>query len=81
MPRYLFDVHADGSADWDDQGVECDDPRALEGHARALMARIATAQGDDVKPVTAYAIQEDGDGGVVLSTFMCAARNVRLVWG
>ena len=68
MPRYFFDVHDDGPAEWDDVGRECETSGEITRHAVGLIALARARQKASQRfGTTTTVIVQREEGGIVLS--------------
>lgn len=78
LPRYFFDIHDSGAAEWDDAGSECANRAEIEQVARSKMAAFADRQTARAAPVSLAVLSVDG--GVILTVTGVSSDEPRLYW-
>ncbi|GEP11095.1 hypothetical protein [Methylobacterium gnaphalii] len=81
MPRFIFDVHDDGPAEWGDESLEGAGRNEIERRARELIAEAQArqvARGSQCVTTTVY-VYHEGDA-IVLTAYGRVGQDVRIVW-
>ncbi|WP_442785967.1 DUF6894 family protein [Methylobacterium sp. C25] len=68
MPRYFFDVHDDGPAEWDDIGRECRTSGEITTHAVSLIAQARAQQKAAQRPATTTTVMVQREEGEIVLT-------------
>lgn len=81
MPRYTFDVHDNGPAEWGEETLDGAGRDEIERHARRLIGQAQARQRehDETESLITVFVHHEGDG-IVLTAYGRPGEDVRLVW-